>query len=156
MNTAMALPNIFTKDVSESIVQRINQLKPDTPAQWGKMNVAQMLAHCNVTYEMVYENKHPKPNFLMKLLLKSFVKKAVTNETPYRRNTKTAPAFVIKDTKDFETEKNRLISYVNKTQQLGEANFDRKASHSFGTLNKTEWNNMFYKHLDHHLNQFGV
>ncbi len=152
----MALPNIFTKDVSESIVQRINQLKPDTPAQWGKMNVAQMLAHCNVTYEMVYENKHPKPNFLMKILLKSFVKKAVTNEMPYKRNTKTAPAFVIKDTKDFETEKNRLISYVNKTQQLGEANFDHKASHSFGTLNKTEWNNMFYKHLDHHLNQFGV
>jgi ribonuclease HIII len=26
---------------------------------WGKMNAGQMLAHCNITYEMAYENIHP-------------------------------------------------------------------------------------------------
>jgi hypothetical protein len=113
----MALPNIFDKDVSEKITQRINRLKPDTQAQWGKMNVAQMLAHCNVAYEMVYEDKHPKPNFLMKILLKSFVKQTVTGEKPYKRNSQTAPAFVMKDPKDFEKEKDRLVSYIQKTQQ---------------------------------------
>jgi len=71
----MSLPNIFTKEVSESLINRVNALKPDTPGIWGKMNVSQMLAHCNVTYEMAYENKHPKPNFFMKFILKSFVKK---------------------------------------------------------------------------------
>jgi hypothetical protein len=152
----MALPNIFDKDVSEKITQRINRLKPDTQAQWGKMNVAQMLAHCNVAYEMVYEDKHPKPNFLMKILLKSFVNQTVTGEKPYKRNSQTAPAFVMKYPKDFEKEKDRLVSYIQKTQQLGEANFDNKDSHSFGKLSITEWNNMFYKHLDHHLHQFGV
>ncbi len=115
-----------------------------------------MLAHCNVTYEMVLDNKHPKPNFLMKLILKLFVKKNVTSETPYKHNSRTAPAFLITDSRDFEKEKNRLISYINKTQQLGEAHFHNRESHSFGALNKTEWNNMFYKHLDHHLTQFGV
>ncbi len=120
------------------------------------MNVAQMLAHCNVTYEMTYENKHPKPGMLMKVILKLFVKKIVTNETPYKHNSKTAPAFIITDSRDFEKEKSRLINYITKTQQLGEATFDNKESHSFGALNKTEWNNMFYKHLDHHLRQFGV
>lgn len=43
------------------------------------MNVAQMLAHCNVTYEMVYENIHPKTNFFMSFILKTFIKKIVTN-----------------------------------------------------------------------------
>jgi hypothetical protein len=152
----MALPNIFNKDISENIIQRINQLKPGTQAQWGKMDVAQMLAHCNVAYEMVYEDKHPKPNFLMKILLKSFIKQTVTGEKPYKRNSQTAPAFVVKDPKDFEKEKKRLVSYIHKTQQLGEAHFDNKDSHSFGKLSITEWNNMFYKHLDHHLHQFGV
>lgn len=152
----MALPNIFTKDVAENVIRRINQLKPDTQPEWGKMNVAQMLAHCNVTYEMTYENKHPKPNFLMKLILKTFIKNVVTSEAPYKRNTRTAPAFLITDPRNFEAERKRLIDYISKTQQLGENHFDQKESHSFGKLNKEEWNNMFYKHLDHHLQQFGV
>ena len=152
----MPFPSIFTKDVSEKIIHRINQLKPTTQPQWGKMNVAQMLAHCNVTYELVYENKHPKPNFFMKFILKSFIKKVVTSETPYKHNLRTAPAFKITETKDFETEKKRLINYIKTTRQLGETHFDNKESHSFGKLSVTEWNNMFYKHLDHHLTQFGV
>ncbi|MEO5997361.1 MAG: DUF1569 domain-containing protein [Chitinophagaceae bacterium] len=152
----MALPNIFSKSVSDDSIQRINKLKPDTLANWGKMTVDQMLAHCNVSYEMVYESKHPEPNFFMKFILKAFVKKIVTSETPYVRNFRTAPAFLIKGRKDFEAEKSRLINFIIQTQQLGQDNFDNKPSLSLGRLNKTEWNNMFYKHLDHHLQQFGV
>jgi hypothetical protein len=152
----MDLPNIFTKDVSEKVIQRINQLKPDTKANWGKMRIEQMLAHCNVTYEMAYENKHPKPNFFVGFILKTFVKKIVTSDVPYKHNSQTTPAFIIKDSRDFGTEKVRLINYINKTQQLGEASFDTKVSTQFGALSKNEWNNMFYKHLDHHLTQFGV
>ena len=63
---------------------------------------------------------------------------------------------IIKETKDFEVEKQRLINYIVKTQQLGENYFDNKESHSFGKLSKIEWNNMFYKHLNHHLTQFGA
>lgn len=152
----MALPNIFSKEVSDGLVKRINELKPDMQPKWGKMNSAQMLAHCNVTYEMVYENKHAQPKGFMKFMLKAFVKKVVTNETPYKINSRTAPAFLITDEKVFEAEKTRLINYITKTQELGHTHFHNKESHSFGTLSHSEWNNMFYKHLDHHLRQFGV
>lgn len=152
----MALPNIFTPEVAEKTTNRINHLTSSTTPGWGKMSVDQMLAHCNVTYEMVFTDNHPKPNFLMKLILKTFVKKIVVNEAPYKRNSQTAPAFMIKDTKDFEAEKARLIEYIDKTMMLGEDYFDGKESNSFGPLSKDEWNNMLYKHLDHHLTQFGV
>lgn len=152
----MPLPNIFTEAVSNNVIQRINQLTPQSTPNWGKMNVAQMLAHCNVTYELVYENKHPAPNFFAKLLMKAFVKKLVTNEVPYKHNGPTGKDFLITDSRNFEPEKQRLTDYIRKTQQLGEAHFDQLPSHSFGVLNKNEWNNMFYKHLDHHLTQFGV
>jgi hypothetical protein len=152
----MALPNIFTRKVSDDVIRRINMLSPQTQAIWGKMTVDQMFAHVNVSYEMAFEDKHPKPNFFMRLILKLFVKKTVTGEAPYKRNSQTAPAFLITDERDFEVEKKRLIGFINKTQELGEAHFDGKESLSFGALNKTEWNNMFYKHLDHHLTQFGV
>ncbi|WP_301928679.1 DUF1569 domain-containing protein [Ferruginibacter sp.] len=152
----MPLLNIFTKEISDSIIKRIESLTPATQPKWGKMNVAQMLAHCNVTYEMIYDNIHPAPNAVMKFILKAFVKSKVTGETPYAHNSKTAPQFIIKDTKDFNAEKQRLINYITKTQQRGESYFDGKRSYSFGKLTKTEWNNMLYKHLDHHLTQFGV
>jgi hypothetical protein len=153
----MTVLNIFQKEVADGIIARINKLNVSTPAQWGKMNVSQMLAHNSVTYEMIYDNNHSAPNFLLKFILKTFVKgKLVDGTTPYEKNSGTAPAFIIKDDRDFEAEKKRLVDFIQKTQQLGEAHFDGKASLSFGNLTKTEWSNLFYKHLDHHLTQFGV
>lgn len=152
----MPLPNIFTKEIADNIIERINHLTAETKPQWGTMNVAQMLAHCNVSYEMIYENIHPKPNPFFKFILKILVKNKVVGEAPYPHNGRTAPQFIIKETKNFVTEKQRLIGYINKTQQLGENYFDNKESNSFGKLNKTEWNNMLYKHLLHHLSQFEV
>ena len=150
------MENIFESSVTNSIINRVEKLTPYTKGLWGKMTVAQMLAHCNVTYELVYENKHPKPNFIVRFILKLLVKKSVVNEVPFKHNGQTAPIFIVKDDKNFEVEKSRLINYLIKTEQLGEQFFSNKESHSFGVLTSKEWNNMFYKHLNHHLSQFGV
>ena len=150
------MKNIFKAEVTNEVIERINKLEPITRPQWGKMSADQMLAHCNVTYEMAFEDKHKKPNGFTKLMLKLFVKNTVVGEKPYKKNSRTAPQFLIVDARNFEAEKKRLIDYLQKAQNLGEAHFDGMESHSFGKLTKWEWNNMFYKHLDHHLTQFGV
>ena len=150
------MKNIFTKEVTAEIVARIDRLTSETQPIWGKMSVAQMLAHCCVTYEMVYTDKHPRPNAFTRFMMKTLIKNIVTSEKPYVKNGRTAKQFVISDDKNFETEKKRLIDFITKTQQLGEQEFEGKESHSFGKLTAKEWNNMFYKHLDHHLTQFGV
>lgn len=152
----MALPSVFTEAVSNDLLVRLNQLNPSSQPQWGKMNVAQMLAHCNVAYELAYENKHPRPNAFMRLILKTFIKKIVVGEKPYVHNSRTAPVFLITDEKEFATEKERLAAYIVKTQQLGQTYFEGKENPGFGKLTATEWNNIFYKHLDHHFRQFGV
>ncbi|WP_418264512.1 DUF1569 domain-containing protein [Flavobacterium faecale] len=150
------MKNIFDQAVVTELENRINQLKSTTNPSWGKMNVAQMLAHCNVTYELVYDNKHPKATGFKKWMLKTFIKNTVVNDKAYSRNSRTAPVFIIASEKDFEFEKNRLLAYLHQTAALGRNHFDGKESNSFGALNHDEWNNMFYKHLDHHLSQFGV
>ena len=150
------MKDIFDNKVVENLIERINQLKSNTKPLWGKMSAPKMLAHLNVQYEMVYTNQHKKPNAFIKLLLKLFVKKAVVSEKPYRKNLKTATQFLIVDNKNFIDEKNRLIEFLEKTQKLGSNYFDGRESHSFGKLNKREWNNLFYKHIDHHLSQFKV
>ena len=150
------MKDIFTQEVTAETIKRIEQLTPETKPLWGKMNVSQMLAHLSVMYEMVYEDFHKKPNPILRFLLKLFVKNAVVNEKPYSKNSATAPAFRITSEKDFEIEKIRLVEYMKKTQELGRSHFDGKESLSFGPITAQEWNNLFYKHLNHHLSQFGV
>jgi len=150
------MKNIFEKTNAQEVINRIEKLTPDIKGEWGKMNVDQMLAHCNVTYEMVFDDKHKRPNGFVRFMLKLLVKPSVVGEKRYPKNGNTAPQFLIKGNKEFKKEKKRLITYINKTVKLGEAHFEGKESHSFGNLKAKEWNNMFYKHLDHHLNQFGV
>jgi hypothetical protein len=83
------------------------------------------------------------------------VKPIVVGDKPYKHNSPTAPAFKIVDQRQFEVEKQKLITHITQTQRLGEVYFEGRESNSFGPLTAKEWNVMCYKHLDHHLNQFG-
>lgn len=151
------MKNIFEKEITNEVISKIDALTPQLQPQWGKMNVAQMLAHLNVMYELVYEpEKFPKSSGFEKFMIKLFAKNQVVGEKPYPKNGRTAPIFIISDERDFEKEKERLKNYITQTQSLGASNFEGKESHSFGKLTSKEWNNMFYKHIDHHLTQFGV
>ncbi len=150
------MKNIFEKEVSQEVISRIEKLSPESAPQWGKMDVARMLAHCNVTYDMAFTDKYPKPKGLKKWLLKTFVKPKVVSDKPYPKNGRTAPEFIIPNERDFEKEKALLIQNIEKTSALGVEHFEGKESHSFGPLSQKEWSNLFYKHLDHHLKQFGV
>jgi hypothetical protein len=150
------MKNVFNaQDVSE-IIARINSLTPETRPLWGKMSVGQMLAHLCVSYDMVFDPAYPPNNAFKKFLLKMLVKNSVVGPKPYPKNSPTASEFIIKETKDFTAEKARLIAYIEKVQKMGAAAFDGKESRSFGPLTANEWNMLFYKHLDHHLTQFGV
>ncbi len=147
---------MFDNKVAAHFIERIEKLTPQSTPQWGKMNATQMLAHCNVTYEMTYENIHPKPGAIVRFILKLLVKPNVVGPNPYKKNNSTAPQFIITDNRDFETEKNRLLHYIKHTQALGAEHFENRDSHSFGKLTSDQWNTMFAKHLTHHLTQFDI
>lgn len=152
----MTIPNIFSKETSETLVKRVNKLSNSQAANWGKMDVAQMLAHCNVTYEMAFDENFKKSSPFLRFILKNLVKKGLVNEQPLKKNSSTATEMVIKTPKNFEDEKSRLIAHLQKTIQVGGSYFDGKDHPGFGVMTKDEWNNFYYKHLDHHLTQFGV
>jgi hypothetical protein len=150
------MEDIFNEAIADKVINRIDSLNKSQKPLWGKMSASQMLAHCNVTYDMIFTDKYPKPRGLKRFLLKLLIKNLVVNEKPYRKSSQTAPDFVINDQRDFEVEKKKLIDNIRRTVSLGRNHFEGKESHSFGSLNANEWNNMLYKHLDHHLSQFGV
>lgn len=154
---SLIYPPIYLKEVSQKMVDRINNLSPKTQPQWGTMNAAQMLAHCDVAYQMVYEpQKFKKPGAVARFMITLFAKKMVVGDKPYPKNGRTAPGFIVPAEQDFEESKRILIEHIWRVQQDGEKTFDGKESHSMGNLASAEWNMLFSKHLDHHLKQFGV
>lgn len=150
------MKNLFNAQETNQTIARIEKLTPSTAPTWGKMNVSQMLAHCNVAYDMAHTDTYPKAGGFKKFMLKLMVKGSVVGPKPYAKNSRTAPEFMITDERDFEAEKTKLVNYLKSTQELGEQHFHNKESNSFGKLTSTEWNVLFSKHLDHHLTQFGV
>ena len=148
------MKNIFDPVINATLVERINQLTPSTPALWGKMNVSQMLAHCQVPIQVAYGELNVKGG-LVALLFGRMAKKQVINEQPFERNLPTMREAKIKNDKGFDTEKSILIELVNRFTN-GPDVLTKKPHPFFGPLTVDEWNTLQYKHLDHHLTQFGV
>lgn len=152
----MTIRNLFDQNETQETIDRINNLSSNTEHLWGKMDVAQMMAHCNVAYEIVYTDKHPKPGAFGRFMAKLFAKNVVVGDKPYKKNNPTVPIFKITEERDFEVEKKRLVDHLHKTQELGTSHFDGMNNPAFGDLTDKQWNTLFSKHLDHHLRQFGV
>lgn len=147
--------SLFEASVVEEITNRIEQLQPESKAIWGKMTVAQMLAHCTGGMQMATGEIQLPRRFIGRLLA-PFIKASYYNDLPFPKNINTDKALVITDNKDFLVEKEALILHINKFHQ-GNAQHCTKAPHPLlGHFTPEQWAKGMYKHVDHHLRQFGV
>ena len=146
--------SLFDPETSRKIIQRIENLKVNSPRQWGKMDVAQMLAHCAFGMETAIGDKNPPRTFLGKLLGK-LMQGELTNDKPMGKNLPTHPQYIMVDSKEFEKERNRLISSVKRFSDGGEPKVTKNPHPFFGSITPIQWSSGSWKHLDHHLRQFG-
>lgn len=149
-------PSVFQKTTTISLFERLSKLNPNSEKLWGTMTVSQMLAHINVPYQQIFEPQTKRPNAFVRFLLGLFLKPMLVGPKPYPKNSRTAPAFLINDQRDFNTELEKFKSYHKRVEELGAGYFEGRESHSIGKLTAKEWSNLLYKHTDHHLKQFGV
>jgi hypothetical protein len=149
------MKNIVEPAHLAEVNRRIDLLKFDSPRRWGTMSPAQMLLHCRLqiglgTGEVKSKQLYPAP-------IQWIVKHTVGFRIPWSRNLPTAPAMVStkNDGLDFETEKAALLNTIAHFAHLP-ADAPLAGHPIFGAMNKDEWGRIIYKHLDHHLRQFGV
>ncbi|MFZ1785274.1 MAG: DUF1569 domain-containing protein [Ferruginibacter sp.] len=149
------MKNLFNNEPYTEITNRINNLSSETQHQWGKMNVAQMLAHCKEAFKVPL-SEVKMPRLFIGLLIGWAFKKKLYNGEPWKKNLPTAPDFIIKDERDFEKEKQELVDMINRFHNAGPEKIGLYPHPMFGTLTPEQWGQSMYKHLDHHLMQFGV
>lgn len=149
------MKNLFQKEALEELKQRINQLQPDSNRLWGKMEVAQMLAHCTASMQVATGEKSPPRMFIGRILGPLF-KSSFTNDKPLKKNAPTDKSFLVIDQRNFEKEKSRLVDTLTRFSNGGPGKVTSHPHSFFGKLTPMQWSTGMYKHIDHHLKQFGV
>ena len=149
------MKNLFEREAVDEVLTRIEALQPTTQRQWGKMDVAQMMAHCSAALDLA-AGRLILPRLLIGRLIGPFVKPIYTNEKPFSRGNPTDPKLVVSDRRDFMREQEQLKRYVRLFHEGGEAQVTKHPHPFFGALAPQDWSRGMYKHLDHHLRQFGA
>jgi hypothetical protein len=150
------MKNLYEAATVDDVKQRIARLGPNSQRQWGKMNVAQAVAHCAGAMEWAVGDSFPPRMFLGRVLGPMVKSKVLRDETPMRRNTPTAKSLVMADERNLETERKRLCTLIDRFAAAGPKGCTTHPHTFFGRLTADEWATLMYKHLDHHLRQFGI
>lgn len=147
--------SIFNLDDKNDIVNRIDQLHPDSKPMWGKMSVSQMLAHCIVPTKISTGDIPGKRN-IFGILFGKMAKKRMVSEEAFKKNLPTDPSFVVKHNPDFYESQQELKTLIEKLYNTDKNELLQRKHPFFGKLTLEEWGLLNYKHFDHHLRQFGV
>jgi hypothetical protein len=147
------MKTIFDKATIDELINRISTLNENSEAQWGKMNVSQMLKHCTLFEEMSLGMKKYKQSFLGKLFGKMALKDLLKDE-PMKRNLSTVPSFKVKDDSfDVAIGKKKWIELIKGYEHFSNSDFLHPF---FGKMTKDQIGHWAYKHCDHHLRQFNA
>ena len=149
----MPVRNLFEPGVKEEIIERINKLTAQSRPLWGIMNVAQMLAHLQQPIGVAQGLYNPHRTFFARIV-GPMVKSIYYNDKPFKHNLPTDPSFVMTSSeKNFEKERQNLINMI---RNFNEESILNETHTFFGKLTREQWGKGTWKHLDHHLQQFGV
>lgn len=150
------MKTIFDSLTREELMIRINRLNENNTAQWGKMNLYQMLKHCTIWDEwMLGKNKTVYKQAFVGVLFGKIALKSVTkDDSPLRKGTPTTSALIIKEKAgDIELTKQKWVALINEYSQYSNPDF---VHIFFGKMTKEQAGILVYKHADHHLRQFNA
>jgi hypothetical protein len=149
------MKSLYDQEILKEMMNRVEKLTPSTTANWGKMNVAQMMEHCSRALEFSAGKTKPSRLFIGYILGPLF-KSMYYNDKPWGRSTQTAPNYMVTDHPEFEATKKRLTGLMKEFSEGGESKCTRHPSPFFGKLTPEQHGLGQYKHLDHHFQQFGI
>ena len=147
--------NLFEQETVDDVISRIDKLQPTSQRQWGKMDVAQMMAHCSITMDIASGSLN-LPRLFIGRLIGPFARSIYINEKPFSKNGPTGKELVVAAPRDFTREREQLKLKIRQFSEGGEVRCTRHPHPFFGPLTPRAWSRGMYKHLDHHLRQFGV
>ena len=149
------MSNLFNREDAADLVVRMSHLKPDKQPLWGKMHAAQMLAHCKGPIQVALGEKQLKRTWFG-VLFGWLAKQQLLADAPFKKNLPTDKAYLVSDNRDFIKELQELEHLIERFTNADQQAIANKPHPFFGKMTAEEWGILNWKHLDHHLQQFGV
>ena len=148
--------NLLNPEHRAEIRNRFAKLNANASAQWGKMNAGEMSLHCQYPLEVALAQKALNRG-LMGLLFGKMIKKQLLADKALPKNSPTVPQWRTAGSQsDYNQNSSRLLSLIDQFGQEDPAVLNQRIHPVFGPMTSQEWGVLNYKHLDHHLRQFGV
>lgn len=146
-----SMKTIFDQTTRGELINRINSLNEKSLAQWGKMDIYQMLQHCTLFDEMLVGKKKYKRAFIGRLFGKVALKDILKDEKPLNQNMPTLPELKIRENGLTTFDRGKWIAAIEEYEHFSNTGF----VHSFfGKMTEAQIGHLAYKHADHHLRQF--
>jgi hypothetical protein len=149
------MKSLFEPADRDEVVARLNALQPGSTRVWGKMDPAQMLCHCARALETGTGDRPMKQRLIGRILM-PFLRSSILGEKPFSKDSPTDSTFVASEACDFTAERARLLELIARFATRGETAAGKATHPFFGKMTGREWGELTYKHLDHHLRQFGA
>lgn len=150
------MSSVFHPEGNQKIIERIHTLTPITHNEWGTMNVSQMLVHCQMPIKVAFGEMQIKVGIIGYIFGRLGKKKLTQDTFRFKRDLPTAKEFRISGHPDFEEAKKELILLIQRFSEQGPKSITTKKHPFFGNLTDDQWGSIQWKHLDHHLKQFGA
>ena len=151
------MPQVLNDATLASLIQRINKLEDGSVLKWGQMTVSEMLTHCSTAIQMGLGEVATKPKF--NKATGAIARLFFIDVFPFPKGSPTAPELhprmKLRKPETFARERDQLIAQLKRIH-------DTPESHSFADhpifrqMGRKRWGQLVYKHIDHHLRQFGV
>lgn len=146
-------PNLHQTDGYLGLLERLHNLSPDSPRQWGEMDVAQMLAHVTMNLELAMGTEKIKQTWMGRIFGGIAKRKILREGIP--KGIPTDAQRKITDQRDFYVERAILERTLKRFHERGPAGVTRQPHDFFGPMTEQEWARLQYLHTDHHFRQFG-
>lgn len=147
------MKSIFDDVQRAALIERVQRVTTDARPRWGKMNVEQMLAHLVESMRMAAGEVKPKPKNL--LIRFPPLWQLAVYWIPWPKGSPTAPELLPAERRAIDDSKRDLLRLIDDVGARGDRT-DWPQHPAFGNLGRKGWGVLGWRHLDHHLRQFGV
>jgi hypothetical protein len=150
------MKTLFNKEVNDGIITRIEKVNPSLKAKWGKMNAAKMLAHLRLSFEANFGEIVLNRDLVLSTVLRPLAKRILLGNRPFWKNMPTDKKLIPKDPVDFFEEQQKVIEMIKKYITVGPDIISKNPHNILGKITPEQSAFISYKHVDHHLRQFGI
>ena len=148
------MKTIWETGRQQEIRDRVARLRPDARGVWGKLSAPAMVCHLADSLKMALGDLPVAPKHMP--IRYPPLKQFIIYVAPFPKSAPTAPELLTRSPAAWQADLSELQALVDRLVARGRESSPWPEHPAFGKLSHRAWGVLTYRHMDHHLRQFGA